>query len=268
MLAAWLREVAPEPEPAIPSGEPGVPDGPVATFLDDGEERVTMLFPPPAGGSPTARSIAATVTDPGEGGAGLAAPPGAPPRRSRAWMATAAVAALVVGVPAAVLVARNLAPRDAPPARAEQAEDRAAPERTVPAPAAPHGEVSAPRPARRAAVEVSSGPADVAGRAARAAAEAPHQPRQGGRAAVRRAGAPGGGARPEGTVRVSSSPWAEVRVIGRPDRCRETPCTLHLPAGTYTLALRNPVAHVGKNVVVEVRPLETVTLRETLTAPR
>ncbi len=267
MLAAWLREVAPEQEPAMPSGEVRVPDGPVATFLDDGEERVTMLFPPPAGGSSTARSMAATVTEPGEDGdAGLAAPASATPRRSRAWMAIAAAAALLVGVPAAVLVARKLTPRDAQPARAEEvAADSAAGERTD---AAPPADVPAPRPESRAAVEVSPGPADVAGHAARPAAEAEQHPREGGRPAARRAGAAGAGARAEGAVRVSSSPWAEVRVIGRADRCRETPCTLRLPAGTYTLALRNPVAHVGKNVVVEVRPHETITLRETLTAPR
>ena len=70
-----------------------------------------------------------------------------------------------------------------------------------------------------------------------------------------------------GTVRISSSPWAEVRVVGRSERCAETPCTLSLPSGQHTLTLRNPVAQLVKTVRVDVRTDQTVTVRETLTAP-
>ncbi len=68
-----------------------------------------------------------------------------------------------------------------------------------------------------------------------------------------------------GTVRVSSSPWAEVSVLGHSARCKDTPCRLSLPPGTYTLTLRNPVSRVGKTLRVHVKSGETTLVRETLT---
>jgi hypothetical protein len=160
----------------------------------------------------------------------------------------------------------------------------ASPAKAPPA-AAPSGDEAAPRPetphvtphvvpARAASAGAPDRPARSAARATRASApsesvrpDRPGAPGAGhGPRAAAAAGA--GAARPTGTVRVSSSPWAEVRVGGRPERCAETPCTLMLPAGTYTLSLRNPVAQLDKTVTVVVRASETVTVRETLTAPR
>jgi len=290
LLADWLRGLVPEREPVNPSGELAVPDGPVATFLDDGEERVTALFPVPPGDSSTARSMAATMPDPGEAAEDRTAGERAARWRSRR-VAVAAVAAVLVAVPAIALLARNLASPGSPPARAAAVADRAAgvvaagadvadragasaapdgPEMRAPT-AAPSGDFSAPRSETRG--DPGSGADGAGGEAterhaprgdASAAHTAPPSPHGGAGPGGRGAGA----AKGEGTVRVSSSPWAEVRVAGRSERCHETPCVLRLPAGRYTLSLRNPVAHLVKSVAVEVRPSETVTLRETLTAPR
>jgi hypothetical protein len=63
---------------------------------------------------------------------------------------------------------------------------------------------------------------------------------------------------------VSASPWAQVAIDGRPERCRDTPCSLELPAGTYRMRLHNPVKNVGKVVDIQVVAGQTLTLREVL----
>ena len=68
-----------------------------------------------------------------------------------------------------------------------------------------------------------------------------------------------------GSVRVSTSPWAKVSVAGRAESCRDTPCKLDLPPGTYSLKLHNPVKNVGKTVTVDIKAGETATIREILT---
>ncbi|HUS67946.1 MAG TPA: hypothetical protein VMZ28_25605, partial [Kofleriaceae bacterium] len=68
-----------------------------------------------------------------------------------------------------------------------------------------------------------------------------------------------------GQVRLSSTPWARVRVVGRKEACAETPCTLSLPAGRHTIELDNPVAHLRKTIAVEVTAGATLTRREALT---
>ncbi len=68
-----------------------------------------------------------------------------------------------------------------------------------------------------------------------------------------------------GSVRVSTSPWATVSVSGRSESCRDTPCKLDLPPGTYSVTLHNPVKNVGKTVDVHVKAGETATIREILT---
>ncbi len=51
-------------------------------------------------------------------------------------------------------------------------------------------------------------------------------------------------------LRVSSTPWAVVSVLGRTEGCPETPCRLLLPPGTYQLELHNPIIELRKTVKV------------------
>ena len=345
MLAAWVRGLFPGREQGGGAGGATIalPAGPVATFLDDGEERVTHLFPQ-AEEAATARSIAATVegsegsegsdgkgeedgereeeqesrdresgdlesrgreTGDGEDGRGQAgdgedaragaasagathAGPTHPRARSR-WLRRGVVAAaLAIAVGGAAVAARNLAPGDeaaAPPRASSAAPGAAAPgvvsrreaaparpaapagtsPGVVPPPAAtPSGDISAARPETQHHID----PVRATPRAAPAHPSGDRDGGRGHRAAARGAGTSTGSATgATGTVRISSSPWAEVRVVGRSERCAETPCSVVLPAGTHTLALRNPVAQVGKTLQVVVRAGETMTVRETLTPP-
>ena len=68
-----------------------------------------------------------------------------------------------------------------------------------------------------------------------------------------------------GKLRVSTSPWAEVWHAERGTLCRETPCTVELPAGKYRLRLSNPVAGVGMWIEITVREAQVTTVRESLT---
>jgi len=70
-----------------------------------------------------------------------------------------------------------------------------------------------------------------------------------------------------GTLQLSSTPWATVRIVGRHESCKETPCTLRLPAGTYRVRFENPLAHLDKETVVKVESGRTITVRESLTRP-
>jgi hypothetical protein len=76
-----------------------------------------------------------------------------------------------------------------------------------------------------------------------------------------------GVAEPPGKVSVSSSPWAEVEVVGRGKKCNETPCTFELPPGRYTLRLRNPVGNVGGTREVTVVSGQVVQVSAQLTRP-
>jgi len=68
-----------------------------------------------------------------------------------------------------------------------------------------------------------------------------------------------------GIVQVSTSPWAQVSVEGRPESCSETPCKLRLPPGRYRLRMINPVARLGAEIEVAVVADETTTIRQSLT---
>jgi len=57
-----------------------------------------------------------------------------------------------------------------------------------------------------------------------------------------------------------------VTVVGRSERCADTPCTLTLPAGTHTLRLSNPVTRTAKTIQVDVATGETRYVKEALTA--
>jgi hypothetical protein len=72
---------------------------------------------------------------------------------------------------------------------------------------------------------------------------------------------------PRGTLVVSSSPWAAVTVIGRSERCADTPCRLSLPAGTYTVRLENAIERVGAMKSVTIEAGGETTLVEMLTRP-
>jgi hypothetical protein len=177
------------------------PDGRLVTFLDDGVAAVA--------GSRTARSIAETAV------ADAAPVPEtrdrAPARRNAAWVGGGLVA-LALGAMVSVSwsgggEADELEPRPAAPAAAMTAE--AAP--VQPAVAPPERDVA---PAPAPAIEAPPAPAPPTRRA---------QPRV----------APG-------TVKVSTSPWARVRVVGHGGGCAETPCSLSLPPGRYSLRLENP----------------------------
>jgi tRNA A-37 threonylcarbamoyl transferase component Bud32 len=305
LLATWVRELFPDREGG--AGVPttiALPDGPVATFLDDGEQQIANM--PAPGELGTEGSIAETVADGAEDPAAAeaevetvaarparsrdASPEPTPARREAVtrrrrrpspW--TLAAAALAVGAVAVLVVARDLALRMPARAAAEQpiAVDGARRARGAGQPGAgaaspPTGarEEGPPRPERRPETDDAFEEKPRAAMNPPSAVEAAGPPRPGAEAepAPRAHAARGEPARrargPTGTVRVSSSPWAEVRVVGRPERCPETPCSMTLPAGSHTLTLRNPVAQVGKTVRVVVRTDATVTVRETLTPGR
>jgi hypothetical protein len=76
-----------------------------------------------------------------------------------------------------------------------------------------------------------------------------------------------GVAEPPGKVSVNSSPWAQVEVVGRGKKCSETPCDFELPAGRYTLRLRNPVAGLGATREVTVVSGQTERVSVELTRP-
>jgi len=234
LLADWVRGLFPPSEPARTTAPVAVPAGPVATFLDDGEEEVAQAR--------TARSLAATMGD-GEPAVvpetrGVPATRAGEPRRR--WLAVVAALAFlgVAGAGVAILWPRErtttaaaVIPADAAPVRATTSDAR-------PPDAAPLAPDAAPP----------------------AADARPH--------ATRHHAAPDAGPPlAPGTLQLSSTPWATVRIAGRRESCKETPCTLRLPPGTYRLRFENPLAHLDKETVVTVESGRTITVRESLTRP-
>jgi hypothetical protein len=71
---------------------------------------------------------------------------------------------------------------------------------------------------------------------------------------------------PLATVRISSTPWASVRVIGSSARCQETPCELQLAAGHHRIELVNPVAGLKKVIEVDATADEPTIIHEVLRA--
>ncbi len=70
-----------------------------------------------------------------------------------------------------------------------------------------------------------------------------------------------------GTVKISATPWARVRVQGQKAGCDETPCVLQLPAGSHSIRLVNPVADLRKTLSVQVKSGETVVINTSLGTP-
>lgn len=66
------------------------------------------------------------------------------------------------------------------------------------------------------------------------------------------------------TLKISSSPWAKVKVLGRSESCQETPCVLKLPPGTYRLVFENPVANLKKSVSVTTTTDKPAIIHEVL----
>jgi tRNA A-37 threonylcarbamoyl transferase component Bud32 len=245
LLADWLRALVPAAEPARGSGELAVPAGPVATFLDDGEEEVAHAR--------TARSLAATMAEdeePAPEPAPELVAASAPPIPRRRPLALALAGVLALGAAAAALALALLWPRDRerPPAAVVAAD-------------------AAPAPIARVAPPPDAAPADPPDAApappADAAPPAPRAP-HGKHRPLHAEAAPTG---PPGTLQLSSTPWATVRIAGRRESCKETPCTLHLPPGTYRVRFENPLAHLDKETVVTVESGRTITVRESLTRP-
>lgn len=256
LLGEWLTEVVP---PRRLSGEVAVAaapvDGPVATFLDDGVDRITTM----AAGETTMRSVAETAiesdvpedeapdepkSEPDD------EPASAPPRpESAPGISRRAVLGVVTlaGLGAAAALVASVV-RGSPSSTAAAPDARAV---AISIDAAPIA-VAAPIDAASPVVDASAVP-DARDR--RTGPTPPRPP-----AASADAGA-------VGAIRVSASPWARVTVIGRAESCVETPCELTLPAGTHRLRLENPVANVGTIVEVTVREGETRKVVETLTRP-
>lgn len=55
------------------------------------------------------------------------------------------------------------------------------------------------------------------------------------------------------SLRISSTPWATVAVRGRKEGCKETPCQLSLPPGSYFLEFHNPIANLKSSARITLR---------------
>lgn len=250
-LADWVAslELA---GPTAPGAKAETPEGHTVTFLDDGIAEVIA-----GPGDATMRSMAATGIEPAETDAPSSG--GDTPEESseesparvehsarRLWIA---IGALLV-VPASVAAYLALGPShsnkapdfDATRAPASDVEptDASVPEASAPVDAAP---------APTIVVDASFAKPDA-----------------------RRKSNPDKNPTPQpagalGKLRISSAPWATVEVVGRSEACTETPCQLELPAGTYQLQLRNPVAGLRKNVRATIREGEISKIHEVLEAP-
>ena len=237
LLADWVRQLFPLPAP-VPSEEIAMPAGAVATFLDDGEEEVAQAR--------TARSVAATVgeSEPAEAPT-TATPPAPPPPAASRWRWVLVAAVALGGTAAAAAI---WWPRTSTRTAATVPPDAATPRATAPPPdAAPPPPDAAPPPQPPPTPDAAPAETPRPGR--------PRPPRA----------ADAGPAGPLGTLQLSSTPWATVRIAGRRESCKETPCTLRLPPGTYRVRLANPLAHLEKEVQVTIESGRTVKVRENLT---
>jgi hypothetical protein len=301
LLAAWIQERF-APEQRV-TGEVAVPGGPVVTFLDHGagsvlgdEARATVrsmaetVGEPEASRSPEALATTALAHAPdarraGEAiidamaaaGAPLAARASAPPRGPRAWMLAAGAVGLAAAAVALVLGRLGAPLTPAPPATAPipVPSSGIAPAALPMAPAGDAG--AAPRPGPVVAATDHHGADALSPRAGqRAISDARPALRQDARPdppATRQPRTPAGAtpapadalpAPAPGKVKISVTPWARVTVAGSSASCAETPCVLELPAGRHTLRLKNPVAGLTKDRVIELAPGETLVVRETL----
>ncbi len=284
-LSAWLRAVCPPAGNGDGAVEVAAPAGRVVTFLDQGEAEVEHWTPSSLGHS-TLASMAETVA---EDEAAIDSSPDSereaeqpasvarqrpPARWARAVLLLLIAGALTAG---GVLLAAR---RGRAPATTE-----VAPAAPGPGPAvSPPADRAPPVIARRPVAAAPAGPAEAksppvpgprtgsGGEERTPVTPVEHKPpRTPVSASPHRAPAPPAEPPPSsepGTVRVSSAPWASVEVEGHDARCTETPCSLRLPAGSYVLLLRNPVAELEKRIEVEVTAGRTTDVVATLTRSR
>jgi len=262
-LADWLVEVAPRrarstaemPAVAVPAALTGAAE--VVTFLDDGADGLSRIAPL-APGDQTIRSVAETVAEDGDAAGGDDEAAGtaesgafeAAAARPRArWPLAVAAVVLAGGAVAAYALTRG---GGAGPVAAADAGVPAA------SGAASDAAVPAVAPVRFAAGAADAAPAAIDAAVARDV----HRPRPHHESTAHADAAPVG---PPGMVRVSSSPWAQVSVIGRHEGCPETPCEISLPPGRYRLRLVNPLANLAKTVEVTVESGVTKDVVESLT---
>lgn len=261
ILAEWVQALFPDEQRDEPATPAATPEGSVVTFLDDGPDRVAEALTV-GGGATTMRSVAETVaeTDSGElsdAGVSSASHSGVEPRAKYTLLAVIAVVALALtGGGIALLAERgaNDATAVVPPDAAPRIAEATPSDASAPSTPTPDATVAI-TPRRDAAPKRRPRPVTN-----KRNGKKPHATTQPSSAP------PDAGVVAEpGTVKVSSTPWAAVRVRGRAESCRDTPCTLTLPPGRHTLLLRNPVANLGKQITVTVKSGETVVVRETLT---
>jgi hypothetical protein len=69
------------------------------------------------------------------------------------------------------------------------------------------------------------------------------------------------------TLRVGTTPWATVKVIGRSEGCHETPCQIKLPAGTYRIRMVNPASGLSSTISVTLKADEVTQVKEVLRPP-
>jgi tRNA A-37 threonylcarbamoyl transferase component Bud32 len=289
LLAEWVQALFPGDDRGEVSTLAEGPSGSVVTFLDDGPDRVAEALTV-GGGATTMRSVAETVAesdvadsdaDVSDAGTSDAGPhlsdaeitanlrSGSHPGLQRSKRSTLALvagsAALLAGGAVALVLAGGSKKAAAPPIdaaahTAEKAPPDAAVKRVAVAPPADAAVAvaqldAAPVPKPRAVVRRHG--TDGSKRGTRPPPVKKH---------VKKTSPPDAGvAGPPGTVKVSATPWAAVKVRGRSEGCRDTPCTLRLPPGRHVLLLRNPVANLAKQVTVTVTSGATVVVRETLT---
>jgi len=283
-LSSWLRQVCP------PDGEEGslpargqTPDVPVVTYLDDGAAELERVLTSSTG-TATARSIAETVAEVSTDGETAAdapsstAPRGTESDRRRVGTERSSRLLLAVLLLGALLAigATRLFSGSTKPSTATATFDAGVTDKGVAT-----GRRAAVAPSDAGTSELTGPDAGRATAGARfpgggrdsAGAPTPHAGNRGeaARATAQRDARAGrstadAGAHLEtGMIRVSSSPWASVAVEGQKAGCAETPCTLTLAPGVYTLILRNPPGGLEKTVEVRVVSGETTDVIENLT---
>jgi serine/threonine protein kinase len=223
-----VREVSSAPPAVVASGAPEAPPpSPTSGASID-----------PASASSTASST--PVTPPLQGGAGSAAPP-------------AGGAVPAAGSPAA---GGDPAAGTAPGAETDPVAQGASMQ------AAGQAGTDGTTPAVQPAAGGENATDAAAGGAIGAAGTTPEPPSQRPRppAANR-----GGGARESGEpglLRISAVPWANVQIIGANGKQdEETPVSMPLRPGKYTVKLTNPELKLSRTQVVRIRSNETTTLK-------
>jgi serine/threonine protein kinase len=225
-LAAWLRDLWPEGDDPPPLTPSDLPEGPAATFVDDGEAAVLGA---------TQRSIAATMAEgdeapapaaPGPAPGVISAPPG-PPAGRRRWPFV--VFPLLAG--AIALFAAY--PRASAPVRAPVVAS---------APPLPDA-APAPPPPPPDAAPVPPPPPD--------AAPAPPPPPVHRRVPPSAPPSPPAAALPPRRVTLGARPWARFTIDSDPAP-HETPETVVLAPGKHIIHFENPEMAIRRDVPIVV----------------